>query len=96
MGVLVHSQCRPSSTPILPQTHTHTECQGHCVPHIHISSLHWPKWRVRRTQRHKERFENIALGVRGVCVCVCVRECARVGVNYGLHSPLKPPGKAHT
>ncbi len=42
-----------------------------------------------------------------VCVCVLagllrvrvhsfVPSCLRVGVNYGLHSPFKPPGKAHT
>lgn len=48
----------------------HREHQGHCVPHIHISCLHWPKWSVGHTQRH-QRVESMASGVC-VCVPVCV------------------------
>lgn len=49
-------------------THTHTERQGHCVPHIHISSLLQLRWMVGHTQRASQKY---CSGHLRVCAFIC-------------------------
>lgn len=80
-----------------PYTHTDTERQGRYVSHIHISSLHWPKWGAGHAQRESQKCCFGRLRAR-VTVChvhnrararihVCPRACVCRWITATTHHP---------